>query len=256
MNLSDLKKDIAAASDATLADELVDAYEEFKTRYFRRDFRPGQLECGRFAEAAFRILQLNATGSYTPVGKRLPDVPTLTETLANVNASKAHDSIRLHIPKALAAVYHVRNRRDVGHIAADVDANSMDAEYVAAACNWVLAEFVRLFHQCSPQQAQAYVEAIVKRQAPLVQVFGDTPFVLAPNLPDKDEILVLLYHQGEQGASVDELGNWMLSTSAPTIRARVGELERKYRWARRISGRVVITSTGAEYVEAALLPRP
>nr|NIQ82724.1 hypothetical protein [Anaerolineae bacterium] len=77
MNLSDLKKDIAAASDATLADELVDAYEEFKTRYFRRDFRPGQLECGRFAEAAFRILQLNATGSYTPVGKRLPDVPTL-----------------------------------------------------------------------------------------------------------------------------------------------------------------------------------
>lgn len=253
MNLATLKAEIAAASEDALAGELVDAYEELKTRYFRRDFRPGVLEAGRFAEAAFRILQLNATGSYTPIGKTLPQLPILSQTLESADPSKVHESIRIHIPRSLAAVYNVRNRRDIGHIAADVDANAMDGEYVVAACSWVLAEFVRLFHRCSPEEAQGYVEAIVRRRAPLVQVFGDIPFVLQQGLPAKDETLVLLYHQGPQGASLDQLDTWLPTIDREVIRARVSELERQLRYARRVGGRIFITDTGIEYVESRLL---
>lgn len=255
MDIRSLKAQIAAASTPHLADELVDAYEELKTRYFRRDFRPGELEGGRFAEAAFRILQRAATGRATTVGRTLPRVPNLLQTLESADPNTVHESIRLHIPRVLAAVYDVRNRRDVGHIASDVDANSMDAGYVVAACSWVLAEFVRLFHQCSPEEAQAYVEAIVKRQAPLVQVFGDVPFVLARNVPHQDEILVLLYHQGPAGASVDELDGSMPSTSRAVIRASLSRLHRSYRYVRPVVGRIFITDTGAEHVETTLLPR-
>jgi hypothetical protein len=254
MDLATLKAEIAAASDTDLADELLEAYEELKSRYFRGDFRPGELEGARFAEAAFRILQLKATGSFTPVGARLPAVPDVLSTLESADPTTVHESIRLHIPKALAAIYNVRNRRDVGHIAADVDANSMDAEYVVATCNWVLAEFIRLFHQCSPEEAQTYVEAIVMRRAPLVQLFGDTPFVLHPNLQAKDEILLLLYHQGQLGASLDQLDDWLRTIDRPVIRARVSELERKDRYVRRIRGGIFITDTGSEYVETNLLP--
>lgn len=254
MNLAQLKAEIAAASEPALADELVDAYEELKSRYFRHDFRPGELEAGRFAEAAFRILQLKATGSYTPVGKTMPKLPALIQNLESTDASKVHESIRLHIPRVLAAVYNVRNRRDVGHIAADVDANSMDAEYVVAACSWVLAEFIRLFHQCSPEEAQAYVEAIVRRRAPLVQMFGETPFVLQPGLPAKDEILILLYHQGSLGASLDQLDEWLPTVERKVMNARVSELERQRRYIRRMDGRIFITDTGSETVESRLLP--
>ena len=252
MNLAQLRADIAAASNVALANELIAAYEELKTRYFRQDFRPGQLAGGRFAEAAFRILQLKATGSHTLIGKTLPGVPILLRTLESVPAASAHESVRLHIPRALASVYNVRNRRDVSHIAADVDANSMDAEYVVATCNWVLAEFVRLFHQCSPEEAQALVEAIVKRRAPLVQVLRDVPFVLQPDLPAKDEILILLYHQGEIGASPDRLDGWLPTISRNVIAARVSDLELKFRHVRRLEGRIFITDTGAAYVEAML----
>ena len=253
MALTSLEAQIAAASDPVLAEELTEAYAELKTRYFRRDFRPGQLEAGRFAEAAFRILELKATGSYTPVGKSLPNIQRLLQTLESADASKVHESIRIHIPRALAAVYNVRNRRDVGHIAADVDANSMDAEYVVATCNWVLAEFVRLFHGCSPEEAQAYVEAIVKRRAPLVQVLGETPFVLRPDLPAKDEILVLLYHQGPLGASLAELDAWLPTVARNVASARVSELERNQRHVRRVNARIYVTETGAEYVESGLI---
>jgi hypothetical protein len=253
MDLVSLRAQIATASDDALAGELIEAYAELKTRYFRRDFRPGQLEAGRFAEAAFRVLELKATAAYTPVGRSLPSVQRLLQTLEAADATRVHESIRLHIPRALAAVYNVRNRRDVGHIAADVDANSMDAEYLVATCNWILAEFVRLFHGCSPEEAQGYVEAIVKRRVPLVQIFGETPFVLRPGLRVKDEILLLLYHQGQLGASLDQLDDWMPTVARNVIRTRASELQRRDRYVRRVNGRIFVTDTGTEYVESALI---
>jgi hypothetical protein len=156
-------------------------------------------------------------------------VPDLLRTLESADASKVHESVRVHIPRALAAVHNVRNRRDVGHIAADVDANVMDATYVVATCNWVLGEFLRLFHQCSPEEAQAYVEAVVKRRAPFIQVFGETPFVLRPGLSARDEILALLYQRGTLGASLQQLDAWAVGLSRKVISARLTELERKHR---------------------------
>lgn len=251
--MAELRAELGTASDPDLAGELVDAYEELKVRYYRRDFRPGQLEAGRFAEAAFRILQLRARGSYTAIGKALPQLPVLIQDLESADPSRVHESVRIHIPRTLAAVYNIRNRRDVGHIAADVDANSMDAEFVMSACNWVLAEFVRLFHQCSAEHAQAYVEGIVKRRVPLIQVFGETPFVLRAGLPARDEILVLLSHQGSLGASLDQLDSWLPTVDRANIRARLSELERRDRYVRRVEGRTFITDTGIEYVESQLL---
>ena len=40
MDLKGLRSELAAATDPDIAGELIDAYEELKTRYFRRDFRP------------------------------------------------------------------------------------------------------------------------------------------------------------------------------------------------------------------------
>jgi hypothetical protein len=237
-----------------LADELLAAYEELRGRYFRRDFRPGVLEAGRFAEAAWRILELHSHSTYTAIGKTLPGVPDLLKLCENADPLTVHESMRLHIPRALAAVYNVRNRRDVGHIAADVDANVMDAEYVVGCCSWVLAEFIRLFHSCSPAEAQSIVEALVKRQAPLVQIFGNGPFVLNPALPAREEILLLLYHQGAEGASLSDLDAWLPSISRRVISARLPELEKEHRHLRRVDGRAYITDTGAAYVERNVLP--
>lgn len=253
MELEGLRQEIAAISDVELANELLGAYQELKTRYLHRDFRPGQLEAGRFAEAAFRILQLIARGNYTPLDRALPKLPALLQSLESANADVVHDSVRLHIPRALAAVYNVRNRRDIGHIAGDIDSNSMDAAYLVATCDWVLAELIRIFHKCSPEEAQAYIEGIVRRRAPLVQEFGDIPFVLGGALSARDEILLLLWQRASLGASLDELDDWAVSVSRKVISARLAELERKHRFIRRIDGRAFITDTGIEYVETRLL---
>ena len=253
MKLQELRDDIAAATQEDLAGEVVESYEELRARHFRRDFRPGLLEAGRFAEAVFRVLQVLATGKCTPVGKTLPKLPQLLVTLENADAGKVHESVRLHIPRALATVYNMRNKRDIGHIAADVDANVMDAEFAVASCNWVLAELVRLLHRCSPEDASVYVEKIVERRAPLVQVFGDEPFVLSTELSAKDEILVLLYQRGESGATLDDLDRWTPNTiGIRSLSARMSELENRDRFIRRLDGRAFLTESGAHHIESVL----
>ena len=249
MDLAQLRQLLASATDQPLADELVDAFEELKVRYYAHDFRPGSLEAGRFAEAAIRVCEHQVLGSYTPIGKPLPKFPALVQSLGSAPASGKHDSLRLHIPRVLAGVYDVRNRRDIGHIAADVDANSMDAEYVRSTCSWVLAELVRLFYNCSAEQAQRYVEAIVERRAPLVDVLGGEPFVTRPGLTQEDEIVVLLYHQGSEGATSAELGGWIPGSSQAAVASRLVPLERDRRLVSRVAKRAYITTTGIEYVE-------
>jgi hypothetical protein len=253
LDVKGLRAQIAAATNQSLSDELVDAFEELKRRYSLRDFRPGVLEAGRFAEAAFRVLEYLAAGRHTGIGKTLPKVHDLCKTLESADAKKVHESVRIHIPRVLASVYNIRNRRDIGHIAADVDANSMDSTYVVSACNWVLAELVRLVHKCDANEAQEYVEGIVKRQAPLVEVFSDEPLVLHTGLSDRDEILLLLYHQGATGAGLDQLDTWTPKMKRNVIGARLSDLEKTYRFIRRKNGRAYITQSGAEHVESKIL---
>ena len=94
---------------------------------------------GRFAEAAIRIVQQLATGSHVLMTKVLPSFDKILDSLANLPSAGVHDSLRVHIPRALWSIYGVRNRRDVGHIGGDVNPNRADAYFVVGVCDWVLA---------------------------------------------------------------------------------------------------------------------
>ena len=65
------------------------------------------------------------------------------------------DAIRLHIPRTLRLVYDIRNKRDVAHLGPDIDPNLQDSTLVVSALDWVLAEFIRLYHAgMTPDNAQ------------------------------------------------------------------------------------------------------
>ncbi len=97
------------------------------------------------------------------------------------------------IPRLLPALYEIRNNRGVGHTGGDVDPNHMDATAVLSIASWILAEFVRVFHGVSVQQAQAIVDAIVDRPIPLVWQGGAVKRVLDTKMKYPDQILLLLH---------------------------------------------------------------
>ena len=168
--------------------------------------------------------------------------------LANIPNGVQPDSIRLHIPRALRTVYDVRNNRDTAHLADGINPNLQDATLVVGNIDWVLAEFVRLHHNIGADAAQALVNSIVSRQAPVVQEFGGFLKVLR-KLDASDHLLVQLYQRGDVGASLQELLEWARPNMRKNLRRTLDRLVDDEAFVHFDGQRYKITFTGQKEVE-------
>jgi hypothetical protein len=191
-----------------LVDELLECYREQRRNLLLGNLRPNEIEGGRFAEAAFRMLEHSAHAVITPIGTQL-DTERLIKSLAALPNARVHDSVRLHIPRTLRVIYDIRNKRDAAHLADGIDPNLQDSTFVSSCLDWILAEFVRLAGGISPDQAYKLVKAITVRRIPAVEDLDGLLKTLRPSLGPSDRILLLLYHRADNGATVAQLESWL-----------------------------------------------
>jgi hypothetical protein len=240
---------LAAQVPATLVKALLDAHAELKENFYFERFRPSELEGGRFAEAAIRVVQHLATGNHAAMGRPLPGFDKIVESLENLPAAGVHESLRIHIPRALWTIYGVRNRRDVGHIGGDVNPNRADANFVVAVCDWVLAELIRLTFNCPLVEAQSIVDNLVERKIPIVQDFDGFPKILRTDLTIPDRIMALAYIGGAGGVDVKNLQKWLRPAKNSAVMVALLRLDRDKAFLHRSGGRCFITKAGLRYVE-------
>jgi len=207
-----------------LVDEFLQCYGEQRRNFLLGNLRPNEVEGGRFAEAAFRLLEHFVGWLVTPLGISL-DTDGLIKRLAVLPAAKAPDSVRLHIPRTLRVIYDIRNKRDAAHLADGIDPNLQDSTFVSAAMDWVLAEFVRISGGLSPDEAFALVKAITIRRIPAVEDFDGFLKTLRPSLGPGDRVLLLLYHCADSGASHTELSNWLKPSQRANLPRTLRQLE-------------------------------
>lgn len=215
--LEEIRTSLAAAYPPDLVDEVLEAYQEIRRLYYAGGLRLAEVEGGRFSEAAFRMLEIETTGRFTPLGRTL-DTATIQRDLQQLPHGSFPDSVRLHVPRALRVVYDIRNNRDAAHLADGIDPNLQDASLVLATTSWVLAEFLRMHHAVSADEAQDIVEHLVVRQAPMVQDFAGYLKVLAPGLSASDHCLLLLYQVGTGGATFEQLKEWARPSMRTNLR--------------------------------------
>lgn len=214
---------LSAQLDAKLVNELMEAHSEAKRNYYLGGYRLSAVEGGRFCEAAFRLLELIAFSAFTPLNRQL-ESEKLILRLSNLNPSQQKDAVRLNIPRALRLVYDIRNKRDAAHLADGIDPNVQDATLVVSVIDWVLAEFLRMYHSVSADEAKLLVDAIVVRSAPVVQDFDGFLKVLNPELGATDHCLTLLYQRGAIGATFEEFSKWVRSSMRPNLRRTLNAL--------------------------------
>jgi hypothetical protein len=228
--------------------ELLDAHEEAKRNYYLGGLRLSAVEGGRFCEAAFRVLEELAGHTPTPLGKQL-GTDKLIIALANLSPAVAPDAVRLHIPRSLRVVYDIRNNRDAAHLGDGIDPNTQDATLVVSVLDWVLAEFIRLIHNVSPDEATRIVDSIVMRKAPIVQEFDGFLKVLNPTLGASEFVLVLLYHRGKTGATFNELRLWVRRKMQGNLKRTLGCLVEAKDFVHFNGTRYTITRLGEQSVE-------
>lgn len=252
--MSVIRRSLAAHHSAKLVDELLEAFDEAKRNYYEGGHRLSAIEGGRFCEAAYRILEEETTGNFTPIGKVL-DIEGLQRRLISLPSSGFSNSIRLHIPRALRVVYDIRNYRDTAHLADGIDPNIQDANLVIGVLSWVMAEFVRLYHGVSATEAKQIVDDLSVRRAPVIQEFGEVPRILRTDLRAGDYMLLLLYHQNAKGASLTDLSQWVRPSMRANLRRTLKGLGEKA-FAHQSGEHFEITQLGKQYVEDNRLLQP
>lgn len=243
-----VRKGLSKFHTPRLVDELLESYVEAKRNFYLGGLRLSAVEGGRFCEAAFRMLQEKTTGSFRPLGKQL-DVEKLREDLSNLSSVSHSDSIRLHIPRALRVVYDIRNKRDAAHLADNIDPNLQDSILVISILDWVLAEFVRLYHTIPANEAQNIVESLVTRRPPVIQDFAGFLKVLNPDLVAGDHLLVLLYQRGGEGARYTDLETWCKPKMRANLKATLGRLVDNRAFVHFDGAKYFITESGMRDVE-------
>ena len=247
--LNSIKQQLSNSIDHSLVERLLECYTELKQNYYLGKHKPSELEGGHFAEVVIRILQFVTVGTYTPLSQQLNRFDTRElERYAQLPSATYPDSIRIHIPRAVFAIYGIRNRRGVGHVGGDVNPNLSDASFIVATCDWIMAEILSLYYTSTLEEAQQLVDTIVIRKVPLVQDFDGFLKVLDPGLSAPRQVLVLLYQRGASGASRQELGLWV-EASPSNLSNALSRLEHELKYIHRAGDQCFITRSGEAFVE-------
>ncbi|MBA7690044.1 hypothetical protein ES703_98567 [subsurface metagenome] len=248
--LNSIKQQLSNSIDHSLVERLLERYTELKQNYYLGKYKPSELDAGHFAEVVIRILQFVTVGTYTRLGQPLNRFDAReVERYAQLPSATYPDSIRIHIPRVVFAIYGIRNRRGVGHVGGDVNPNLSDASFIVASCDWIMAEILGLYYTSTLEEAQQFVDTIVIRKVPLVQDFNGFLKVLAPRLSVPRQVLVLLYQRGASGASRQELGQWVKTKSTSHIPNTLARLEHEKGYIHCDNSRCFITRTGIRFVE-------
>ncbi|MET7506875.1 hypothetical protein [Streptomyces albidoflavus] len=239
---------------SSLKAELVDEFNKIMRNYREGRWEASELNGGKFCEIVYSILDgYLAGGSYPSRAKKPARFKDACEDLAK-SAKTYSESARLTIPRLLIPLYDVRNRRGVGHVGGEVDANHMDATFVLHAAQWVMAELVRIFHSADISTAAEVVKNLTNRTVPVIWKVGQVARILDTSMSLANGTLLLLY--SELGPQIDKnlaknLEQGSMSNYKRVLdrlhQARLIEYDRE-------SGSVHISPLGEKTVEERILP--
>jgi DNA-binding transcriptional ArsR family regulator len=225
-------------------------YVRLKERAWADDHEGVQESGGKVAEHALRVTQHLAGQQVLPLRQEIKNMAEKCQDLEKLPRTTASDALRVVLPRVVATLYTLRNKRSGGHTASEVDPSRADAALTERIADWLMAEFFRLGSQMPLDQAEATVAALVERRIPVVYRVGDFRRVLKTDLSREAELLLLLYADS-RGATVGDLRAWTKIPPASLDRAvKLLEDQRLVRTAREgRTRRVFLLPPGERLVE-------
>lgn len=235
---------------------LVSAYVALKRDLIEARPDSAGLNAGKLCEAVIRHLQHRVTGASTPFGTKINNFADECRKIITAKAPNGMtDSEKVIIPRALVFLYTMRNKRGIGHVGGDVDANSIDAVLMGRVADWIVCELIRIHHGLSLEEAQDIVDAASVRQIADIWEVGGKRRVLREGLKAREEVLLLLYSAKEQAVLTEDLVSWIEYSNPRVFKSNVLHPLHKSRLVEwdRDSDTVTLSPKGAKHIEDHLL---
>lgn len=206
-------------------DLLIDIYIELKKRYIKSfysdEFDSVGISSGKFCETIFRFLEKELTGKYTPFNAHISNFPAKLEKLSQLSAESGNESLRIIIPRVLNFIYTLRNKRGIGHTGGDIEANAIDISTIAKNADWVICELIRLYHNLPMPEAQQVINSLNMKILPDIWQVDGTRRVIRDGFSYKQKVLLLLYNELNNSASINDLFNWTEYSNISLFKSRI-----------------------------------
>lgn len=198
-----------ATVSSTFRFKLIHTYLDLKRNCAESRYDACGLSTGKFCEVVLRLLQDKVHGTFTPFGRKISNFADECRKLVVAPNTAGNESERIVLPRALLFLYTMRNKRGIGHVGGDVDANAIDTAAMAKASDWVVCELIRINHGLSLEEAQDLVDGISVRQLPTIWEVAGKKRVLKDGLKARDEVLLLLYSTPDSAVLLEDLCEWV-----------------------------------------------
>jgi len=149
----------------------------------------------------------------------------------------------------------MRNKRGIGHVAGEVDANEIDLVTMARTSDWIICEFIRIYHGLPLEKAQDILDSISIKQIPEIWEVGGKKRILRDGLRVRDQVLLLLYANVDSSIFVEDLCDWIEYSNIGVFKSNVLHPLHKTRLIEyeNTLGFVTLSPKGSKYVEDRIL---
>jgi len=240
---------------STFRSRLIQAYLDLKKNHAEGRHDAAGLAAGKLCEVVLRLLQKKVHGSSTPFGTKIKNYADECNRLINAPATAGNESERVVVPRALVFLYTMRNKRGIGHVGGDVDANAIDSASMTRTADWIMCELIRINHGLSLEEAQDIVDALAIRELPTIWEVAGKKRVLKEGLTAKDEALLLLYSCQDSAVLLEDLCDWVEYCNPTMFKSKVIRGLHKQRLLEfdEDSESVILSPKGVDYVEKNLI---
>jgi hypothetical protein len=152
-------------------------------------------------------------------------------------------------------LYTLRNKRGIGHLGGDVEANKVDLKTAVQVADWIVCELIRIYYKVSIEDAQSLVDSLTMKEIPDIWEVNGKKRVLKEGLDNKQKTLMLLYSQESSFAFIEDLCDWIEYTSVSHYKNRIIVPMHSQRLLDfdETTGAVVISPIGIKIVEEKIL---
>jgi hypothetical protein len=248
--------DIAFASiPAQFRSRIIKPFLDVRKRLAEGNDESLGLAAGKLCESVLRFLQSEIQKASTPFGQQIPDFASECRKLIESPKTAGVESLRIVMPRALVFIYTLRNKRGIGHVGGDVDANHIDAMTMSRACDWVICELIRVYHKLSLEEAQDLVDGLAQRNIPDIWHVAGKKRVLRDDLDFKQQVLLLCYQEPDNAVLQENIFSWVEHSNFTVFKRSVLEPLHKKRLIEydREADTITISPLGVKEVEDRIL---
>jgi hypothetical protein len=212
MNVSSNKSRLDAALanvSNTFRGKIVKCYLEVRRHSVDGNVKALGLSAAHLCEVVLRLLQQETVGRYIPFGSKIPNFADECRRIVTSTNMKVVESLRVVVPRALVFIYTVRNKRGIGHVGGDIDANRIDAATISRNCGWLICELIRVYHNLPIEEAQDLVDSLSEKSMADIWEVGGKKRVLRQDLDFKQKVLLLCYQNTSHGILSEDLFDWV-----------------------------------------------